>query len=114
MLFRNTQLGKAAVKGFVEAFDIPGLAFVPLEISGGDQACCFCWKVTVNGNDGPQGISFYEVDGAARSAFIAPPKSQTRSLKRSLEPQFFGRLFSKKCRSLARLPTDGPPLQPDT
>ena len=52
-------LGKAEVKEFVEAFDIPGIDFVPTELSRGDDACCFTWLVRVNGNDGPKGISFY-------------------------------------------------------
>ena len=33
------------VKAFVEAFDIPGIEFVPTELSGGDDAVCFTWKV---------------------------------------------------------------------
>ena len=64
-------LGKAQVKDFVEAFDIPGIDFVPLEISGGaGDACCFTWVVKVNGNDGPQGISFYGSDAAGKIDFI--------------------------------------------
>ena len=66
-------LGKPAVKAFVEAFDIPGIDFVPLEISGGDVdggACCFTWIVKVNGQDGPKGISFYESDGAGKISYI--------------------------------------------
>ena len=66
-------LGKPAVKEFVEAFDIPGIDFVPLEISGGDVdggACCFTWIVKVNGQDGPKGISFYESDGAGKISYI--------------------------------------------
>jgi len=55
------------VRDFVEAFDIPGIEFVPMEISGGDgTTCCFTWKVVVNGNDGPQGVSFYEVDPSTK------------------------------------------------
>ena len=66
-------LGKPAVKDFVEAFDIPGIDFVPLEISGGDlggDACCFTWIVKVNGNDGPKGISFYESDASGKISYI--------------------------------------------
>ena len=57
-------VGIAQVKAFVEAFDLPDVDFVPLEISGGDDACCFTWKLLVKGNDGPEGISFYATDAS--------------------------------------------------
>ena len=44
---------------------------MPLRISdGGDRACCFTWRVRVNGQDGPEGISFYETDADGKVAFI--------------------------------------------
>lgn len=63
-------VGKAAVSDFVNAFDIPGVDFVPLKISEGERACAFTWRVDVNGNGGPQGISFYETDEQGRVCFI--------------------------------------------
>ena len=63
-------VGKPAVLEFVTAFDIPNVEFVPLKISDGDRAVCFTWKVVVNGQDGPSGISFYEVDGDGKVCFI--------------------------------------------
>ena len=63
-------LGKAQVKEFVEAFDIPGIDFVPTELSKGDDACCFTWLVRVNGNDGPKGISFYGSNNAGKIDYI--------------------------------------------
>lgn len=63
-------VGKEAVAAFVTAFDIPGLEFVALKVSEGEAACCFTWKVVVNGQDGPQGLSFYEVDAEGRVCFI--------------------------------------------
>ena len=33
----------------------------PRQVSEGEAACCFTWKVVVNGQDGPQGLSFYQV-----------------------------------------------------
>ena len=42
----------------------------PACISEGERACCFTWKVVVNGNEGPQGISFYEVNDAGQVAYI--------------------------------------------
>jgi len=63
-------VGKAAVTDFLNAFDIPGLEFVPQRISQGDRGCCFTWLVKINGADGPQGISYYEVDGKGEVCFI--------------------------------------------
>ena len=62
--------GKAAVLEFVTAFDIPGVEFVPLRVSEGNRAVAFTWLVKVNGQDGPSGISFYEVDAGGKVAFI--------------------------------------------
>ena len=58
------------MREFVEAFDIPNVQFVPERVSEGERAVCFIWKVVVNGQDGPSGLSFYEVDGSGRVAFI--------------------------------------------
>ena len=63
-------VGIPAVTEFVNAFDIPGIDFVPLRISEGERACAFTWKVLVNGQEGPQGLSFYEVDDGGKVAFI--------------------------------------------
>jgi len=63
-------LGKPQVKEFVEAFDIPGIDFVPTELSKGDDACCFTWIVKVNGNAGPKGVSFYGSNEAGRIDYI--------------------------------------------
>ena len=60
----------AAVTEFVQAFDIPGVEFVPLKVSEGEKGCCFTWKVVVNGQDGPNGISFYEVDEQGKVQFV--------------------------------------------
>ena len=58
------------VAEFVTAFDLPGVDFVPLRISEGERACAFTWLVRVNGADGPQGVSFYEVDESGAVVFI--------------------------------------------
>ena len=55
---------------FIQAFDIPGIDFVPDKISDGDRAVCFTWKVLVNGADGPEGISFYECDENGQVDFV--------------------------------------------
>ncbi len=68
-------VGIPAVTEFVNAFDIPGIDFVPLKISEGERACAFTWKVLVNGQDGPQGLSFYEVDANGK---VSCPRFSTR------------------------------------
>jgi len=68
--YREPFVGKGAVRAFVEAFDIPGIEFVPQRVSEGERAVCFTWKVVVNGQAGPSGISFYEVDTDGKVCFI--------------------------------------------
>lgn len=63
-------LGKPEVKEFVEAFDIPGIDFLPTEMSQGSDACCFTWLVKVNGQNGPKGISFYGSNAAGQIDYI--------------------------------------------
>ena len=60
--YNDPLVGMQQVTDFVNAFDIPGVDFVPLKISEGERSVCFTWKVVVNGQDGPSGISFYEID----------------------------------------------------
>ena len=43
---------------------------MPTELSGGDGAVRFTWKVVVNGNDGPKGVSFYGSDAAGKIDYI--------------------------------------------
>lgn len=63
-------VGKEAVAEFVNAFDIPGIQFKLQRASEGARACAFTWKVLINGQDGPEGISFYEVDKAGKVCYI--------------------------------------------
>ena len=55
---------------FVTAFDIPGVEFVALKVSEGETGCAFTWKVMVNGQAGPQGLSFYEVNDKGQVCFV--------------------------------------------
>ena len=64
------------VSDFVNAFDIPGVDFVPLRISEGARGCAFTWKVLVNGNEGPQGLSFYELNDEGKVGCPTPPPPQ--------------------------------------
>lgn len=63
-------LGLPQVTAFVTEFDFPGIEFVPLKVSEGSAGCCFTWKVLIGGQEGPKGISFYEVNDAGRVCFI--------------------------------------------
>ena len=63
-------VGKQAVTDFVTAFDIPGVEFVALKVSEGETGCAFTWKVMVNGQAGPQGLSFYEVNDKGQVCFV--------------------------------------------
>lgn len=71
-------LGKPQVKEFVEAFDLPGIDFVPTELSKGDDACCFTWIVKVNGNAGPKGVSFYGSNTAGQIDYIRTSRPRRR------------------------------------
>lgn len=68
--YRTPFVGKAAVTEFLDAFDIPGIEFKLLRASDGERACAFTWKVYINGNEGPEGISFYEVDASGKVCYI--------------------------------------------
>lgn len=50
--------------------DFPGIEFVINDLSEGDTGCVFTWKVKVNGEEGPQGISFYQTDGQGKIIYI--------------------------------------------
>lgn len=87
------------IRGFkdVETFsrewgDFPGIEFRIQDLSEGDVACCFTWRVTVNGKEGPQGISFYETDGNGKITYIRDTPAPTMrpvfgNLARLLRPK---------------------------
>mmetsp|Transcript_15055 Transcript_15055/g.27802 ORF Transcript_15055/g.27802 Transcript_15055/m.27802 type:complete len:315 (+) Transcript_15055:127-1071(+) len=68
--YESTFEGKDVVAAFLAEFDFPGIEFIPSRISEGNRGCCFTWRVTINGKEGPEGISFYEVDDDGRVCFI--------------------------------------------
>lgn len=99
-------LGMEQVKAFVTAFDIPGVEFVPRKISEGDRAVAFTWCVMVNGNEGPSGISFYEVDPETKKVVyirdipapsLKPPPLAT--LAATFDPLL--QVFDPKARTVA-------------
>lgn len=64
-------VGLADVETFCREWgDFPGIEFHIQDLSEGEKACCFIWRVKVNGHEGPQGISFYETDGQGKITYI--------------------------------------------
>merc|ERR1719353_2509294 len=59
-------VGLQAVSDYINLLpSFPGVTFVSERISEGKRGVCLTWKVVVNGEDGPSGISFNEVDPAS-------------------------------------------------
>merc|ERR1711879_768475 len=83
----------ADVKKFSEEWgDFPGIEFRIQDLSEGDKACVFTWRVKVNGNEGPQGVSFYETDSKGKITYIRDTPSPSFSpvfgkLARLLRPK---------------------------
>ena len=69
--YENPIVGIKDVESFLRDWsDFPGIEFRVQDLSDGEVSCCFTWKVRVNGEEGPQGISFYETDGKGKIQFI--------------------------------------------
>lgn len=98
----------------VEAFcrdwgDFPGIEFSIQDLSEGDVACCFTWRVKVNGKEGPQGISFYETDGNGKITYIRDTPAPTLRpifgyLARILRPNL--RTFRSRKDMVAGIPAE--------
>ena len=68
--YQEPFVGEAQISEYFDLLpEIPNVVFVPGRISEGRRGCTFTWSVTVNGQDGPAGISFKEVDGDGKVAF---------------------------------------------
>jgi len=88
--------GLADVERFAREWgDFPGIEFCIQDLTEGDVACCFTWRVKVNGKEGPQGISYYETDGDGKIVYIRDTPSPT------LKPVFgfLARILRPKLRS---------------
>ena len=68
--------------------EIPNVVFVPGRISEGKTGCAYTWKVVVNGQDGPSGISFKEVDATGKVSY-------NRDIPAPEWPRPLGRLATK-------------------
>lgn len=90
--------------------DFPGIQFRIQDLSEGDISCCFTWRVTVNGKEGPQGISFYETDGHGKIIYIRDTPSPTikptplGTLAKLLRPRL--RVFRSRKDLVGGLPKD--------
>ena len=68
--YRQPFVGLDAVSAYINLLpDFPNFVFVPEKISQGKVGCCLTWKVVVNGEDGPSGISFNEVNPDGKICF---------------------------------------------
>lgn len=88
--------------------DFPGIEFRVQDLSEGDVACCFTWRVKVDGQEGPQGISFYETDGEGKIAYIRDTPAPTLrpifgNLARLLRPKL--RTFRSRKYMMDGIPT---------
>jgi len=63
-------VGFGAVSEYISLLDaFPNFVFIPERISEGDRACCLTWRCEVNGEAGPSGISFNEVNAQGKISF---------------------------------------------
>ena len=91
-------VGKPAVRDFVEAFEIPGCEFVLQRLSEGERSCVFVWEIMINGEKGPKGISFYEVNSSGRVSYVRDIPSP---FPRGFRPLgYISQLFSPATRKL--------------
>jgi ketosteroid isomerase-like protein len=101
-------VGLADVESFLREWGFPGIEFRVQDLSEGDVACCFTWRVKVNGQEGPQGISFYETDGKGKITYIRDTPAPTLrpifgNLARLLRPNL--RTFRSRKYMIDGIPT---------
>ena len=66
--------------------DFPNVDFVKERLSEGERGCAFTWKVIVNGDEGPSGISFKQCNEDGKVVFVRDIPAP------SLKPPPLGRL----------------------
>lgn len=89
--------------------DFPGIEFATNDLSEGNVGCVFTWKVKVNGEDGPQGISFYQTDGKGKITYIRDTPAPSMSpilgnLARIIRPKL--RTFRSRKDMVGGIPKD--------
>jgi len=90
--YREPFVGLEAVRAYINLLpSFPNVEFVAERISEGERCCCLTWKVVVNGEDGPAGISINEVNSDGKIAFArdipAPKPAPLGKLAGSLRPR---------------------------
>ena len=63
-------MGLEAVSDYIGLLDVfTDFVFIPERISQGETGVCLTWRCEVNGQDGPSGISFNEINSQGKIAF---------------------------------------------
>eukprot|EP00933_Yihiella_yeosuensis_P007450 TRINITY_DN112499_c0_g1_i1.p1 TRINITY_DN112499_c0_g1~~TRINITY_DN112499_c0_g1_i1.p1 ORF type:complete len:423 (-),score=94.30 TRINITY_DN112499_c0_g1_i1:390-1658(-) len=81
MNYEKPFIGKAAVEGFLKRFEaIQGVTFVLEEVSDGDVAVGFTYRIEIAGQPrGIRGATYYEVDGNGKVIYVRDvPESATK------------------------------------
>jgi len=108
--YREPFVGLQAVSAYISLLDaFPQFTFLPERISDGDTGVCITWRCEVNGEPGPSGISYNQVDKSGKICFardipapsIKPPPLAAVAAR--LSPQL--RTFQPR----APLPSVAPP-----
>jgi len=107
-------VGLPAVSEYIGLLDVfPNFVFIPERISQGDTGVCLTWRCEVNGEPGPSGISYNEVDASGKICFardipapsIKPPP--VTSLAAALRPKlrtFRARASAPSMKAVAEPP----------
>lgn len=68
--YRQPFVGLDAVSEYIGLLDVfTDFVFLPERISQGDKRVCLTWRCEVNGQEGPSGISFNEVNSKGKICF---------------------------------------------
>ena len=108
----------SAYIGLLEVF--PDFVFIPERISQGEKGCCLTWRCEVNGEKGPAGISYNEVDAAGKVCFardipapgIKPPPFSTLAAQLSPRLRTFRPRAGAPSMLFGRLGGGAPPPAP--
>jgi hypothetical protein len=108
----------SAYIGLLEVF--PDFVFIPERISQGEKGCCLTWRCEVNGEKGPAGISYNEVDAAGKVCFardipapgIKPPPFSTLAAQLSPRLRTFRPRAAAPSMLFGRLGGGAPPPAP--
>ena len=57
-------VGKSEVGSMVEDYDLGGIEWLLENTSTDKDACCFTWRIKINGQEAADGVSFYDTRGS--------------------------------------------------